>query len=103
MYSLKYTDSFKFALQQTIDYWQNELKLSEVRIRSFVRSIYKSLQKLRKYPFLAPNVSDLYGFTVPTFRIVIGRSYAIFYRVNQKRQLIEVGAFFNTSQMKVLF
>ncbi|WP_048001016.1 toxin RelE [Lactiplantibacillus herbarum] len=103
MYDLKYTDSFKVALQTTIDYWQSELKLSEERIRNFIESIYKNLQKLREYPFLAPDVSGVYGFAVPTFRIVIGRSYAIFYRVNQKQQIVEIGALFNTSKMQVPF
>jgi len=91
MYNLRYTNSFKVALQMTIDYWQNELKLSESRIRNFIISVYKSLQKLREYPLLAPNVSDLYNFAVPTFRIMIGHSYAIFYRVDQQSRTVKIG------------
>ena len=49
------------------------------------------------------DVTNLYGFTEQTYRLLIGSSYGIFYRINSKKNIIIVGAIFGTSEMKVKF
>ncbi|EFK80414.1 hypothetical protein HMPREF9269_1541 [Ligilactobacillus salivarius ACS-116-V-Col5a] len=48
-------------------------------------------------------VSSKYGFSVKTYRIVIGKSYAIFYRIDEKNNNILVGRIFQSKQMKLEF
>ncbi|KRL81418.1 hypothetical protein FC57_GL000577 [Lactobacillus ultunensis DSM 16047] len=49
------------------------------------------------------DVSSIYHFSTPTYRITIGKKYAIFYRVNEKEKKVLIGSFFNNKQMKVDF
>ncbi|MFT9269783.1 MAG: type II toxin-antitoxin system RelE/ParE family toxin [Liquorilactobacillus nagelii] len=101
MYELRYSESFQKSLEATISYWQQKIELSDDKISEFVSSIYKSTEALKRYPYLAENVATKYGFNQPTYRVVIGKSYAFFYRVNQKK--VEIGSLYNTKQMKVSF
>lgn len=50
---------------------------------------------------MGTDVTELYHLDTKIYRLLIGHSYAIFYRV--KGDLIIVGAIFSTSQMKIKF
>lgn len=100
---IKYTDHFAASLDRIISYWQNQLKLSPERIDEFTFYIDKKIRLLRDFPGIGQDVTDLYGFTDQTYRLLIGNSYGIFYRINSKEDIIIVGAIFGTSEIQVKF
>ncbi len=100
---IKYTPSFADSLEHTILYWQNELKLSTVKIHQFTSHIDKKIKLIGTYPGIGTDVTELYGFEKQTYRILIGHSYGIFYRLDQANNQIIIGAIFNTAEMKVKF
>ena len=55
------------------------------------------------FPQMYEEVSDIYHFNQPTYRIVIGKSYALFYRISEVKKEIYVGRIFQTKQFKVRF
>lgn len=103
MYEIRYSASFQRSLEKIISDWQLKLNLSTETIKRFVSSIYQSMEDLKRYPYLATDVAAIYGFNQPTYRVVIGSSYAFFYRVNEDKNRIEIGSLFSTNQMKVSF
>lgn len=44
-------------------------------------------------------VSEIYGMDSSTYRIVIGKSYALFFRIDQEKKEILVGRIFQSKQM----
>lgn len=48
-------------------------------------------------------VSGIYGMDIPTYRIVIGKSYALFYWIDPEKKEILVGRIFQSKQMKLEF
>ena len=92
---IKYTPSFADSLEHTILYWQNELKLSTVKIHQFTSHIDKKIKLIGAYPGIGTDVTELYGFEKQTYRI--------FYRLDQANNQIIIGAIFNTAEMKVKF
>ena len=100
---IKYTSHFATSLDQIISYWQTQLKLSTEKIDQFTFHIDKKIRLLKDFPRLGQDVTNLYGFTEQTYRLLIGSSYGIFYRINSKKNIIIVGAIFGTSEMKVKF
>lgn len=72
-YTLVYSESFRKSLQENISEWEYE------------------------------NVASLYGFDKPTYRILIGKSFAIFYRINQEERTILIGNLFKQKQMHLYF
>ena len=77
--------------------------LSPETINKFVGNIQKSLELTTVFPEMYEEVSSKYGFSVKTYRIVIGKSYAIFYRIDEKNNNILVGRIFQSKQMKLEF
>lgn len=100
---IKYTDHFAASLDRIISYWQNQLKLSPKKIDEFTFYIDKKIRLLKDFPRLGQDVTDLYGFKKQTFRILIGNSYGIFYRLDQANNQIFIGAIFGIAEMKVKF
>ncbi|SET45077.1 hypothetical protein SAMN04487821_112110 [Enterococcus malodoratus] len=79
-YTLIYSESFKNSLQENIS--ENQLK---------------------RFPEMYEDGTRLYGFDTPTYRILIGKSFAIFYRIDQKEQTVLIGNIFRQKLMKLLF
>lgn len=101
--NIKYTSNFIYALDKIIHYWQSQLFINVPTIRQFTNHIYKKINLLSSSPKMGQDVTELYGFDKPTRRILIGHSYAIFYRINPQANTIIIGLIASTSQMKVKF
>lgn len=97
-YTLVYSESFRKSLQENISEWEKELLLTDEKITQFVHAIYHSLNRLKQFPEMYENVASLYGFDKPTYRILIGKSFAIFYRINQEERTILIGNLFNKNK-----
>ncbi|GBD79603.1 hypothetical protein TEHD86_0537 [Tetragenococcus halophilus subsp. halophilus] len=98
-----YTESFRSSLNDNLVEWETELFLSKEKIRHFVQLIYQSLEMLKTFPEMHEEVSRLYGLERPTYRILIGKTFAIFYRVDKKNHKILVGNLFKQKQMRIQF
>ena len=98
-YTLAYSKNFQQSLSNLIDEWENELLLSPDSIKRFVGAIQKSLELTKTFLKMYEKVSKIY----PTYQIVIGKSYALFYRINHERKEIFVGRIFQSKQMKIDF
>jgi len=103
MYDLIYSDSFVKSLEEIIYNWEIELGFSEEKIKVFIQSIEHSLRMVSEFPKMHEEVSDIYSLSSPTYRILIGKQYAIFYRLNSKDKEILVGSIFNQKQMRINF
>lgn len=101
--NIKYTSSFIYALDKIIKYWQYQLLINTPTIKQFTNHIHKKIHLLSFSPKMGQDVSELYGFDEPTHRILIGHSYAIFYRIDFQTETIIIGLIASTSQMKVKF
>lgn len=64
-------------------YWQNKLRLSDVKIHQFTSHINKKIKLIGTYPGMGTDITMLYGFKEQTYRILIGHSYGIFYRLDR--------------------
>jgi plasmid stabilization system protein ParE len=105
-YTLVYSKSFQTSLETIIEEWENELALSPASIKKrFVGAIQKALELTKNFPTMHEEVSEIYGMDIPTYRIVIGKSYALFYRIDheKKKKEILVGRIFQSKQMKLGF
>ncbi|AMV62938.1 Hypothetical protein ADU72_1242 [Pediococcus damnosus] len=77
--------------------------LSETQIKKFIRLINKTVISLKFYPNRFSDITSLYGFSKLTRRILIGKKYAIFYRVNKNQQIVQIGSLVQQKQVKVNF
>ena len=102
-YKLLFSKSFQTSLETIIDEWENELDLSPESIKRFVGAIQKALELTKTFPKMYEEVSEIYGMDTPTYRIVIGKSYALFYRIDHEKKEIHVGRIFSQKQMKLDF
>lgn len=102
-YDLIYSENFVLNLEKLIYHWESELGFSNEEISKFVTSIGASLKLLRKFPEMHEEVSKIYHFAIPTYRILIGKQYAIFYRVDHKTKQVHIGSLFSQKQMRVHF
>lgn len=100
-YTLIYSESFKKSLQANIFEWQNELLVPDEKIRQFVQAIYHLFNHLKQFSEMYENVADRYGFDRPTYRILIGKSFALFYRIIQEEHTILIGNIFKQKQLKL--
>lgn len=80
-----------------------DLGFSDDTIQNYISLISKNIHLLSDFPFISQDVSSIYHFPIPTYRITIGKKYAIFYRVDAKRKIIMIGSFFSNKQMKIEF
>lgn len=103
MYKINYGMHFADLLEQTINYWQESLQISDEKIEKFVRQIEKSFGMLKDFPKIGQDVTKLYGFTETTYRILIGQKYAIFYRIDEAEKTINIGSFYSNKQMRLKF
>ncbi|MDE1549299.1 type II toxin-antitoxin system RelE/ParE family toxin [Jeotgalibaca caeni] len=102
-YTVEYSESFRTSLVQTIKEWETELFIPENQVNQFVQAIYKSIELIKIFPEMNEEVSLVYGFREPTYRILIGKSYAIFYRINKNENKILIGNLYKQKQMKLQF
>lgn len=102
-YTLVYSKSFQQSLSNLINEWENELLLSQASIKRFVGAIQKALELTKTFPKMYEEVSNIYGMDTSTYRIVIGKSYALFYRIAHEKKEIFVGRIFQFKQMKLDF
>lgn len=100
---IKYSDNFANSLDHIIDYWQNELKISDDHTKKFTTQIWKKIDLLFSFPRLGTNVTETYGFTQTTYRLTIGHRYAMFYRINTDKDIIIIGAIASSQQLKIDF
>lgn len=98
---IRYTVSFADSLAEIIAYWQNTLKISDKTTQAFVSHINDKIILLKSFPEMGKDVTALYGFQQTTYRLTIGHSYAIFYRLTDRS--IIVGAIHGTKQLQVKF
>lgn len=103
MYKLIYSNSFADSLEGLIYDWEVELDFSSEKIRRFVQSIESSLLMVSEFPEMHEEISDIYDLATPTYRILIGKQYAIFYRLNHNKKEVLVGSIFNQKQMRIKF
>ncbi|EPH95165.1 toxin-antitoxin system, toxin component, RelE family [Enterococcus faecalis 13-SD-W-01] len=71
-------------------------------VRRFVSVIQKARGLTKTFPNMYEEVSRIFGME-ETYRIVIGKSYAIFYRINEEKKTIYIGPIFLQKQMKLGF
>ncbi|MEB7868693.1 type II toxin-antitoxin system RelE/ParE family toxin [Enterococcus faecium] len=100
-YTLVYSKSFQTSLETIIEEWENELALSPASIKRFVGAIQEALELTKNFPTMHEEVSEIYGMDIPTYRIVIGKSYVLFYRIDHEKKEILVGRIFQSKQMKL--
>ncbi|HAD3920914.1 TPA_asm: type II toxin-antitoxin system RelE/ParE family toxin [Salmonella enterica subsp. enterica serovar Typhimurium] len=100
-YTLVYSKNFQTSLETIIEEWENDLALSPASIKRFVGAIQKALELTKNFPTMHEEVSEIYGMDIPTYRIVIGKSYALFYRIDHEKKEILVGRIFQSKQMKL--
>lgn len=102
-YSVEYTKNFQNSLRKHIREWSEEYFFSDEKISKFVRSIYKSIELTTIFPEMHEEISRVYGFNKPMYRILIGKNYAIFYRIDKEQNKILVGNLYNQKQMQLDF
>ena len=103
MFEIKYSRNFINSLEKEINYWKNELGFSDEQIKKYISLISKNIQLLKNFPYISKDVSSIYEFHVSTYRITIGKKYAIFYRIDDINKIIMVGSLFNNRQMRIEF
>ena len=100
---IKYTASFADSLNQIIRYWQDQLKLSDEKIISFVDHIQQKIDLLTRFPRMGKDITNQYQLKRTTYYLLIGHSYEIFYRIDGQNGVIIIGAIFSAHQVKVKF
>jgi plasmid stabilization system protein ParE len=83
--------------------WEVELEFPLEKIRKFVQSIETSLRMVSEFPEMHEEVSSIYNLSELTYRILIGKQFALFYRLNHEKKEILVGSIFNQKQMRIGF
>ncbi|WP_438716182.1 hypothetical protein [Enterococcus sp. AZ109] len=101
--TIEYAESFKKSLRDIIAEWESDLLLPEDTIKKYVYTIYTSIQLLRFFPELHEDVAHIYRLNEPTYRILIGKSFAIFYRLDQKLKIVQIGHLLSKNRWKYLF
>lgn len=103
MYTIIYSDHFTTSLINEISYWKNNLLLSDKEITKYISLIYHNIQLLSDFPYPYQDVHQKYQLDKPTYKITIGKKYAIFCRVSEKNRTIIIGSFFSNKQMRLEF
>jgi len=103
MYKLTYSNSFTVSLERLIYEWEVELEFPLEKIRKFVQSIEASLRMVSEFPEMHEEVSSIYNLSELTYRILIGKQFALFYRLNHDKKEILVGSIFKQKQMRIGF
>lgn len=103
MYQIKYSNHFVQSLSNQIDYWENQLLIAPEQIEDYIALVNRNIRILASFPYIYQDVKDVYHFPVPTYKIPIGKRYAIFYRVDEKNKTIMIGSLFSNKQMLIEF
>lgn len=103
MYRIKYSKSFVNSLSKQIDYWETQLFISQEQIENYISLIYKNIKLLANFPYICQNVKDIYHFSQATYKMPIGKQYAIFYRVDEENKIVMIGSLFHNKQMQIKF
>lgn len=101
--TIHYTNRFAKSLITIINYWHDDLMISPENIAKFTTHIDQKISLLSQFPEMGQDITSLYGFSQQTYRILIGHSYELFYRIDHRHKVILVGSIHGTSQMKVKF
>lgn len=101
-YQVIYSSSFVDSLSQQLNYWQH-LGMSEATIKKQMKLINCAIASLQYKPEIYAEVSKKYNLKYPTRRILIGKAYAIFYRVYPEKNLVLIGSLFHQKQMRLKF
>lgn len=102
-FSVEYTESFRLSLRENIREWSEDYLFTEEKITTFVQSIYKSIELTKLFPEMHEEISEIYNFDKPTYRILIGKNYALFYRINESERTIKIGNMYPQKQMHLSF
>lgn len=100
---IEYTNHFAQSLNQIILYWLNDLQISQDKVKRFVGQIEYKISLLKHFPKMGQDVTDLYELDQTTYRLLIGKSYGIFYRIDEQHQLVIIGSIYGTNQMEIKF
>jgi predicted NUDIX family NTP pyrophosphohydrolase len=65
--------------------WEVELEIPLEKIRKFVQSIEASLRMVSEFPEMHEEISSVYSLSELTYRILIGKQFALFYRLNHDK------------------
>ncbi len=103
MYTVHYSITFSDSLANLINYWQDELGFKDKQIKQFIQLIRQIIKNISYYPYVYRDVTELYGLKTTTYRALIGKQYAFFYRIDSINKIILVGALFSQQQMKIDF
>lgn len=76
-FKLYYSFSFDKSMQKCLIEW-GTVGFSEKKIKKIMTAISDNLKMLVAFPEMFKEVSDIYGFSKPARRILIGKQYAIF-------------------------
>lgn len=101
-YQIIYSQSFAASLTEQLNYWQ-QLGMSEATIQRQLNLIESGIRPLQQNPEIYAEVSEVYDLKYPTRRIIIGKAYAIFYRVYPDKNIVLIGSLFHQKQMRVKF
>ncbi|WP_297814975.1 hypothetical protein [uncultured Lactobacillus sp.] len=55
--------------EESINYWQKELQISDITIQKYVGLTSKNLDLLKDYPRIGQDVTNLYKFSQTIYRI----------------------------------
>ena len=102
-FSAEYIESFRLSLRKHIQEWSKEYFFTDEKITTFVQSIYKAIELTKIVPEMHEETSAIYNFNSPTYRILIGKNYAIFYRIDRSTKKIMLGNMYYQRQLHVLF
>ena len=68
-----------------------------------MENLQKLFNNLQNNPEIYAEVSKKYNHKYPTGRILIGKAYAIFYRVYPEKNWVLIGSLFHQKQMRLKF
>ncbi|WP_086445440.1 hypothetical protein [Candidatus Enterococcus lemimoniae] len=101
--SAEYTESFRLSLRKLNQEWSKEYFFTDEKITTFVQSIYKSIELTKIVPEMHEEISAIYNFNNPIYRILIGKNYAIFYRIDRSTTKIMLGNMYYQRQLHISF
>lgn len=101
-YKLVYAASFHDSLEKLVKQWA-DYGIPPAKIKRYVHTIFGAVSTLKTFPNRYQDVSELYHLQIPTRRILIGKKYAIFYRVFPDQETIRVGKIFCLKQDEMTF
>lgn len=101
-YQVVLLESFRQSLADHVDGWE-ALGMTDGQITKYVSAVQNAVNSLQYWPGRFQDVTELYGFSETTYRIPVGKIYAIFYRVKPELNSVIVGAIFDRRRLKVDF